>query len=181
MIALYIIAGIVGFLVLFFLFGLWHLRRSIHQAATELKRVKVEDIAFLSEECVRVFSEKLGQELRLDDLESAAWILDNSLAGERTKKAFQRADFYWYFVKPVGAFAGELLRHHAGGEWQQEAGRPPYLTRTTVDQATVTTSPFEKVLRHVAANGKKGDFYAYLKAGAAMGPPSDAAQHSAGA
>jgi hypothetical protein len=127
-----------------------------------------------------VFREKLGLSLNPDDLEASALLLDEHLRTERLKRAFSRPDFHWYFVKPVGAFTGELLRRHAGGDWQAQAGRAPCLLRTA-GSLTVKAFPFEKVLRHVAKHGQKGDFCACLKADAVIprleanpaGPPGE--------
>ena len=178
MIFLYIVGGIIGFLVFFFFFGAWRLRRSIHQAAAGIVSVKVDDIPFLAEECVRVFREKLGQDLSLGDFERTAWILDDNLRSRRIKSAFARSDFSWYFVKPLGAFVGELLRHHSGGEWQTQQGRPPHLRRTSMEKLTVRTFPFEKVMKLVARHSQKGDFYAFLKVDDVVPPPADVSKKS---
>src|SRR4051812_26275875 len=123
--ALYITGGLVVAVALFALWGVHRLRQAIRQAMSELVKVTVEDIPALAEECVGLFDAKFGKQLSLDDLEGTAWLLDEY------KRAFARPGFKWYFVKPIGAFVGELLRRHFGGEWRKQQGRPPYLRRTT--------------------------------------------------
>jgi hypothetical protein len=165
-----VIVGLLVALPLLFILRVRRLRRTIRHAMSELVRVTVEDVPALAEECVRLFDAKFGERLSLDDLERSAWLLDEYFRDGRIQSAFARPGFAWYFVKPVGAFVGELLRRQYGGEWRKQNGRPPYLRRTTARQIEVTTLPFEKVFKYGANRRDKGDFYAYLKVDEGIGP-----------
>jgi hypothetical protein len=167
--ALYIVVGLVVAVLLLRFLLLRRLRHTVRHAGFEMVKVRVEDIPGLAEECVLRFDAEFGKQLNLDDLERTAWLLDEHFRDGRIKRAFARPGFGWYFVKPVGAFIGELLRRHYGYKWRKQDGRPPYLHRTTAQQLEVTTLPFEKVFKYGARHREKGDFYAYLKADEGIG------------
>lgn len=115
----------------------------------------------MRDECARVFRERFGETLSMENLEESAQILSARLDNAETlKRAFAKPDFYWYFVLPVGSFIGELLRVHARGEWKasEDGGLEMKLS---VCGGSATTYPFDKVLKHLAVGGK-ADIYAYL-------------------
>jgi hypothetical protein len=170
--ALYIIGGLVVVAALFAFWSVRRLRQTIHQAMSELVKVTVEDIPALADECVRLFDARFGKQLSLDDLEGTAWLLDEHFRDGRIKRAFARPGFKWYFVKPMGAFVGELLRRHYEGEWRKQDGRPPFLRRTNTQEIKVTTDPFMKVFKYGVRQREKGDLYAYLKVDEGIGPSS---------
>ena len=162
------VLGFVGLFVAFLLFGLWFGRKFTKQAVAELEKVELADIPFLCEECVRTFQEKFGKNLSLDDFEGASQLLEDAFGrGEAMKRAFARQDFYYYFVKPVGAFLGELLRLHTGHQWRKDRPGSPYLV---IEQGENSAEcfPFEKVLRTAGAR-PRGELYAYLMAGKEIG------------
>jgi hypothetical protein len=147
---------------LFLLWGILHLRQSKHQAATEIRWIELADLAPLANECIEVFHRKLGVRLDLNDCDDTAQKLDDAFRDRyRLKEAFARDDFYWYFVKPVGACLGELLRRHAKHEWRKQAGDPPSM-RVVLKDGHSEVFPFEKVIKH-AQVGDPGDLVAYLE------------------
>jgi hypothetical protein len=156
-----IAGGLVGLFALFLLWGLLHLRRSQRQALEEVKRVELADLEPLARECVEVFQRKLDVRLDLGDCEDAAQKLDDALRNyDRLKEAFARDDFYWYFVKPVGACLGELLRRHARHAWRKNPGEAPFL-EVAVNGGTSEAYPFEKVIKQSRV-GDPGDLVAYV-------------------
>lgn len=158
---LYIVGGVAILLAVAAVWGVLHLRQSQKTAYAAIAKVALSDIERLRNECEQVFKEKFAELLDLNDLEHSATLLsarlDNS---ESLKSAFAKEDFYWYFVLPVGAFIGELLRIHAGAEWKQseEGGLEMSLPLT---DGSAATFPFDKVMKQVTM-GDKGDMYAYL-------------------
>src|SRR5688572_23973781 len=52
---LYIGGGLFVLVVLFTLFGLWHMRQSERQALDEIQRIELAEIEALAAECVEVF------------------------------------------------------------------------------------------------------------------------------
>jgi hypothetical protein len=154
--ALYIIGGLVVLVALFALWSRQRLRQTIRQAMSGLVKVSVEEIPALAEECARLFDAKFGKQLSVDDLESTAWLLDEHFRDGRIKRAFAKPGSQWYFVKPMGAFIGELLRRQYGGEWHEQDGQPPYLRRTTAQGIKVTTDPFLKVFKYGTGSVRKG-------------------------
>jgi hypothetical protein len=160
---LYIPAAILVAFVLFVLFGVWRLRRGAQQAEMEIRGVALSDLHALVQECVEIFRVKLELPLDLDDFEDSAHKLDTAFHNVyRLKGAFARAGFYWYFVKPVGACIGEILRRHARYEWINEPDTAPSMQRQLRD-GQITSYPFEKAIKQ-ANIGRKGDLYAYFVA-----------------
>ena len=84
----------------------------------------------------------------------------------KLKRAFARDDFYWYFVKPVGACLGELLRRHAHHQRQKRAGQAPFMEVALRDGQS-EVHPFEKVLKQVQG-GEAGELMAYVTFGRAL-------------
>jgi hypothetical protein len=156
--ALSICGGLVILGVLFLVWGFLHLRHSQRQARDEIRRIDLADIEPLTDECVAVFRNKLGVELDLDNCGDATAKLDAALRDhERLKRAFARDDFYWYFVKPVGACLGELLRRHARHKWRKQPDEAPHMEMAWDDNLS-EAFPFDKVLRHT----DPGDLIAYV-------------------
>lgn len=164
----YILAGVVLLLGIVFVWGLLHLRHSQKVAYQAIDKVTLGDIDRLREECVRVFREKFSESLDIEDLEGSARLLSAHLDNhESLKKAFARDDFYWYFVLPVGAYMGELLRVRAGAQWKPSAEGGLEMSIPVANDAA-TTHPFHKVMKQVTM-GDKGDVYAYLKTSTQLG------------
>jgi hypothetical protein len=164
---LYAIAAIAAVVAVLLTWGILHLRHSHRVAMTAIQRLCVDEVPSLRDECEQVFLEKFGETLSLDDLERSARLLSDRLDDrESLKAAFARPAFYWYFVLPVGAYLGELLRVHAGGEWcaSEEGGVE---MRVPVAGGSATTYPFDKVLKQLTAGGR-GDVHAYLMTAARL-------------
>lgn len=158
----YILVGSAVPVLLFAAWTLLRLRRRKMVAFDAIMAVKLADIERLRMECEAVFLARLGERLDPHDFEASARALSNRLdQPEALRRAFGRKGFSWYFVLPVGAFIGELLRLHVGAQWQ-EAGDGGPEVRIPVGDSFATTFPFDKVLKHVAT-GDRGDIYAYLK------------------
>jgi hypothetical protein len=153
-----------AFLLLFAVAMVWggiHLRHSRKKAQQEIARIDLADIEPLTKECVKVFQQRLGVRLNLNDCEDTAQKLDDAFRDMyKLKGAFARERFYWYFVKPVGACLGDLLRLHARHEWFKEPGQPPGM-RLRLLNGESTVSPFEKVMKH-SMGGEPGDLLAYV-------------------
>jgi len=157
------IAGCLGILFLLLLvWGFFHLRQSQRQAVDEIRRIEISDIPSLARECIKVFDRKLGIQLDLDDCEDAAQKLDDALQDRaKIKDSFARDDFYWYFVKPVGACLGELLRRHARHEWRKQPRAAPSM-EVRLKEGHFEAFPFEKVIKQVQG-GQPGDIVAYVE------------------
>jgi len=157
----FIVTAVVLFIVVGFIWGLLHLRNSINVAHAQVDQVQIERIEGLCDECVRTFKEKLGEVLDLSDYERSAEVLGRRVDdSESLKSAFGKPDFYWYFVLPVGAYVGELMRNHINGTWHpSEQGGPEM--RVPVGDGFASTYPFDKIIKQVTS-GSKGDLFAYL-------------------
>jgi len=144
-----------------FLWGLRRLRRSVREVQKAIAKVTPSDIRNLSDECQQVVFAKFSERLSLNDLEGSATILSKRIDDQSFKSAFMKDDFWWYYVLPIGAYLGELLRVHANAEWKtsEEGGMEMTLS---VKGGTATIFPFEKILKQ-ASSGAKGDLYAYIK------------------
>ena len=142
--------------------GLLRLRAGAAAARRAIAVVRLDQIDALARECERGFREAFGITLDLADLEGAAQALSTRVdeAGA-LKGAFEKPGFYWYFVLPVGAYVGELLRVHAGAVWKVSEEGGVEMAITTPD-GEVATFPFDKVIKQ-ATIGDPGDLYAYLK------------------
>jgi hypothetical protein len=156
-----IIGVLIGLFAALFVWGMLRVRAGGRMAILKAQELKVSDIDRLVHECVKVFDQKLAVQLDLDRWEDAAKKLDAAFIDkQRLKSAFEREGFYWYFVLPVGACLGELLRRHARHEWKRRAGEAPHM-EVQVSDGVSEIHPFEKVVKH-AQLGDPGDLFAYV-------------------
>jgi hypothetical protein len=159
--ALYVGGAIFVLIVLFVLWGFLHLRHSMRKAVSELQKVELVDIEPLASECIKTFKEKLGITLDFHDCDDAASKLDGAFQDNyKLKQAFARQDFYWYVVKPVGAFLGELLRRYADHQWRKEPGETPSMV-CIFNEGESQLFPFDKVIKQLTTGGQ-GDIMAYV-------------------
>lgn len=147
--------------VLLFAWGVARLRRGTTQSFAAAREVTPDRLPALVEECVAGFA-RMGETLSLDDPDAAATLLDRYLSKDltRLKLAFARDGFDWYFVMPVGAVLGELLRLHAGGRWEPADGGGLCMV-LPMGEGTATAHPFEKIVKQ-GTTGAAGDIVAYL-------------------
>ena len=141
------------------------------QAYTEANKATIDQIPALNEECIRTFREKLNVVLTYDDPEKMAQILDDAVRSDKLVEAFAKPEFPWYFVLPMGAFVGELMRHNSTGEWTDSGDYGPTLTikrhvdNTKPDEiASLSAYPLNKIVKQ-RAGGDPGDLYAYVMMG----------------
>src|SRR5262245_43876369 len=159
---LYVVGFILVVFVLFLVWGFLHLQQSRNRAAAEINRIELSEIPALVQECIDTFEKKLGARLNLANCDESARQLDEAFRDkEKLKTTFARDEFYWYFVKPVGACLGELLSRHAAHEWVKEPGAAPRMV-VRFGGGDSTASPFEKILAH-ATGGDNGDLVAYVE------------------
>jgi len=152
-----ILIGFIGFVLM----GIFHLRGSIHKIEKAAMEVKITQIPGLTQECIRVFDQKLKKKLSLNDFQAAAQIMDNALHKdnlEATKHAFASEDLYWRFVLPMGAFLGELVRANTPAEWKPSPLGGSLALET---QTMGFLHPFDKILKQVET-GDPGDLQAYV-------------------
>ena len=153
--------GIVLLFALFVLWGLLHLRQSERKALEAVSQIEPGEIDLLTQQCIEVFERKLGVRLNLDDCQDTARKLDDTFRDPfKLKGAFAKDDFYWHFVKPVGACLGELLRRHAKHQWRKQAGEMPFMEFEFKDGES-RAFPFEKVIKQIKS-GEPGDLVAYV-------------------
>jgi len=160
---MWIVVALVGLFVLAFLWGLLSLRRSVATAREAILKVGLADVDRLRAECEAVFRDVFSERLELSDLQGSARILSARLdEREKLKQAFLKPGFWWYYVLPVGAWLGELLRVHAKGQWKESSGGGLEMT-LPLPGGEATTFPFDKVLKQ-GLSGDKGDLLAYIEA-----------------
>lgn len=153
--------GLVFLLTLILLWGWLHLRQSKRTAVDAIRQIELGEIESLARECLAVFERKLGLGLNLDDCEDAAQKLDEAFRNPyKLKGAFERPSLYWYFVKPVGACLGELLRRHAKHQWRKKVGEAPFMEVKLKDGQS-QVFPFEKAIKQLES-GEPGDLIAYV-------------------
>lgn len=105
--------------------------------------VCVGDIDGLVEECVYVFREKTGMELDVDDLVGSVALLNEEVANV--------GELFWcdglggYYAQVVGAYVGELLVRHGGGEWGNGPGGKLEV-RLEEGESVRWMNPFEKFM-----------------------------------
>ncbi len=169
---LIIICLVAALFVAAFLWGFLRILDRKKDARELIMATAKDELPALISECVCVFSEKLGKKLSLDDPETAAHILDNALTRNHqmtTVTAFERPGHKGWFVKPMGAFLGELIRTNAGGRWtESEEGGLAVVLGNEPD--TVILHPFDKIEKQ-RMFGDPGDLTAYVKV-AVAGPAS---------
>jgi hypothetical protein len=153
--------GLVLLCAVILLWGWLHLRQSKRRAFDAIRQIELGEIEALTRECVEGFRRKLGVGLNLDDCEDTAQKLDDAFRESyKLKGAFERPSFYWYFVKPVGACLGELLRRHARHQWCKTPGEAPFL-EVKLQDGQSQVFPFEKVIKQIEG-GEPGDLVAYV-------------------
>lgn len=160
---LYAAIALLALVLLLFAWGVARLRRGTAQAFAAARAVDIDRVPSLVEECIAGFA-GMGRTLALDDPDAAAALLDQAMSRDltRLKLAFARPGFDWYFVLPLGAALGELLRLHAGGRWEPADGGGLCIV-LPLGEGTATAHPFEKIAKHGAASAP-GDLLAYLAA-----------------
>lgn len=162
-IAVKIIVLAVSLLISGFIWGFIRIRKRQSDVNQHILSVQEGDIPALTDECTSVFSEKFGINLDLDNLESSAQILDESLLKSNqmnTMSAFERSGHTGWYVKPMGAFLGELIRKNAHGRWIQAEGGG--LAMIIGDEPnTITLHPFDKINKQ-RWSGDPGDLFAYV-------------------
>lgn len=153
MVWVYSIIGIISALLSLIALSTIYERRKTKR---ELREVKNDDIEQLVQECIRIFREKLGLELDLNDIEGSTATLDENINTSALREAFAQKGFDWYFVKLVGAFFGELIQRHRHAGWQQEEdGSLSIWIKDGQDEKTIR--PFEMVFEQ--AFTKKGGVF----------------------
>ena len=153
MIWLYSILGVVAVLVaMLVLSTVWERRKT----KREFRKLKIDDIQPLIQECIRTFKEKLGLELDLNDLDSCTVTLDDKVNTDALREAFAKKGLNWYFALPVGAFVGELILRHRKAGWQEEEdGSLSIWIQDGQEEKTIR--PFEMVMEQ--AFTKKGTVF----------------------
>ena len=153
MVWLYSILGVVAVLVaMLVLSTVWERRKT----KREFRKLKIDDIQPLIQECIRTFKEKLGLELDLNDLDSCTVTLEDKVNTDALREAFAKKGLNWYFALPVGAFVGELILRHRKAGWQEEEdGSLSIWIQDGQDEKTIR--PFEMVLEQ--AFTKKGTVF----------------------
>ncbi len=146
--------------VIFFVWGLMRLRKCVREVNNAIVKVQPSDIGPLADECQRVVFQKFAEHLSLSDLEGSARIISKRVADHSFRDAFHKDDFWWYYVLPVGAYLGELMRTHAKAEWRvsEEGGMEMSIP---VEGGAATIFPFDKVLKQITS-GDPGDLHAYI-------------------
>jgi hypothetical protein len=154
---------VVSLLIAGFVWGFIRIRKRQSDVNQQILSVQERDIPTLTDECISVFSEKFGVHLDLDNLESSAQLLDESLLQSKqmnTMSAFECPGHAGWYVKPMGAFLGELIRKHAHGRWIQAEGGG--LAMIIGDEPnTITLHPFDKIDKQ-RWSGDPGDLFAYV-------------------
>src|SRR4051794_33726741 len=119
------VAAIVVLLGAAFVWGYVRLRNREADVRRLIATVTEHEVPALVDECVRVFRDKLRKELALGDLLTSARVLDDAMLMENqqtTIAAFERAGHPGWYVKPMGACLGELLRKNARASWKPAEG-----------------------------------------------------------
>lgn len=98
--------------------GKRHYRRVMHQ-------IQEDDIGGFVCECVQVFREKVGVSLDIDDFEGSVELLCEE-AGD-AEEQFLFDGLGGYYAQVVGAYFGELMVRHGGGQWCRGPGPSTYL------------------------------------------------------
>jgi hypothetical protein len=119
----------------------------------------MDDIAAMVPACIQEFRERLGIRLDLNDLEGAAWTLDQALRSQRTVMVLSAPGHPLRALELAGAFIGELVRRHGRGEWIL-GGRSPgvRVSRSDGDREIL---PFVDALNQFKA-GHEGDLFALI-------------------
>jgi hypothetical protein len=158
---LYVGGGLIALFVVIMVWGILHIRQSRNKALAEVRKIEIRDMDSLVRQCIEVFDTKLGVQLNLDNCGDAAQKLDDAFQNPSgLKAAFQRDDFYWYFVKPVGACLGELLRRHAGHVWLKKLNEAPHM-EAKMKEGQTEVYPFDKVITQISS-AEPGDLVAYV-------------------
>ena len=151
---------IVAMLAVALTFGIRRMSRNIKITQEAIAKVVMSDVERLREECRKVMQERFSENLVLNDLEASAKILSAHVDNLTLKNAFGKVDFPWYYILPVGAYIGELLRVNVGGKWRASSLGGLEMTLPTKGGDTITY-PFHKMLKQ-ETSGNKGELYAYL-------------------
>lgn len=162
-----VILGLV-LLSLLFIGAVWGVARIKKRQAdlhSLVRSVSAEQVSELAQECVSGFGKSLGKTLAYDNPEASTLILDEawSQTGRMNcMAAFERPDHRGWFVLPMGAFLGELIKRHVSARWIPAEGGGLAMV-IGEGHATMTIHPFDKISKQLWV-GDKGDLLAYVKA-----------------
>lgn len=162
-IAIKVIIIVVLLLIAGFIWGYVRIQKRQSDVNQHIVSVREEDIQTLMAECISVFSSKLGKNLDPDQLEASVRILDDALLksnGMNTMSAFERQGQPGWFVKPMGAFLGELIHKHAHGRWIPAEGGGLAMV-IGEEPNLITIHPFDKIDKQ-RWSGDPGDLVAYV-------------------
>lgn len=144
-----------------FAWGLTLLRRHNAEIEKAFAAIDPADIPALAGACSHGIASRLKASLDSSNPFEAAAVLDTAIRSKEIIDAFAKPDVEWAYAIHVGAYLGELVRMHAGGEWRRsEDGAPELIVHK--GEAKLTLWPFEKVLKHRSI-GEPGDLVAYLE------------------
>ena len=168
-----VVVALLTLTLLFFLWGVGRIRKRIRDAEELALGVSSSDIPELVAECQEVFAARLGVPVSMDRPEEAMRTFEQALSARRsldTALAFEKPGHPGWYVRPMGAFLGELIRRNVratASEWgpSEFGGLCLHLGQ---DNERVTLFPFDKILKQQTM-GDPGDLLAYLET-ARVGP-----------
>ena len=168
------IAVVVVALAALFAWGYTRLRQKTEQIQRAFAAIDPAEIPALAGTCSQVFASKLKNALDPSDPIICARTLDDAIRSVAVIAAFSRPGLEWAYALHTGAYLGELIRMHAGGEWRrsEDGGAPELILQR--GEAKITLWPFDKVIKH-RMQGESGDLVAYVDL-ASRGPERIAEQ-----
>lgn len=159
--------------MLVFVWAVSRIRRRFRDAEELALTVSETEIPDLVAECQTVFANRLGVQISFQQPDEAMQIFEQALSSKRcldTALAFEKAEHPGWYVRPMGAFLGELIREQSTlpAHWKpSELGGLALQLGNGDEQFTL--HPFDKILKQ-QSTGEPGDLVAYM-AMAQFGPP----------
>ncbi len=147
-----LLAGFLGW-------GAWLLRQGVGGSLQRLALLEAASIPALAEECRRTVRQRLRIDLDPRDPDGTARALDELVLSGRLRGLFKADGYEMRYAEPVGAFLGELVRRHTGGEWVVDDDGPALVIHRP--DGVRELRPFPVVLRH-HTHGRPGQLHAQV-------------------
>lgn len=161
---------IVSFLVLLVAFIILQYQISQNKIKRTLEivnKTNLDEIPNFSQECIRIFRDELNIALDINDIQASSNHLQNVLSPSKTSfhkifTAFKAGSKNYYpFIIYIGAFLGELIRHHSNAEWKRdESGF--WSLRIGNKESSMVVYPFDKIIKCIFQRGHTEGLRRYI-------------------
>lgn len=139
--------------------------------------ITIDEIENLSNECMRVFQEKLGVTLNPDDVDESCKMITQCFSRKRMNKTvaaflYKKTKYHAHSIF-IGAYIGCLLNKHTDARWKYDADGIACL-EIFRNGETITAYPLDKIFKILFVPGHENTLTKYVKIVLGQIPMDDA-------